>query len=111
MLRRTVDALALLAFPVSVFVAGWLYPRSDPVGGATGSDGPYALMIGIVLVGASVSTALAVVRRQLRRRGANGAERQAMGWLVTGWPLPLPRWRSRTGFVPPPENSTSPAGS
>ncbi len=109
-LRRSIDALALLAFPVSVVIAGWLYPRADPVTGAN-PDGRLALMIAIVLVGAAASVALAIVRRRLRRRDSNALEPEPMGWLVTGWPLPLPRWRSRTGFVRPPQRSASPAGS
>jgi hypothetical protein len=109
MLRRSIDALALAVFPASVLVAGWLYPRTDPVSG-TPPNGRTPWMVAIVVVGAVTSIVLAVVRRRLRIRG-RGAEPEAMGWLISGWPLPLPRWRSRTGFVRPPETtSTSPTG-
>jgi len=113
MLRRSIDALALLAFPASVFVAGWLHPRTDPVSGATAGGRP-ALLIAVLIAGAVVSIGLSFLRRRLRHSGRSGLEAEAMRWLITGWPLPLPRWRARTGFVRPPEvssaNAPGPAG-
>jgi hypothetical protein len=109
MVRRSIDALALAVFPASVLVAGWLYPHTDPVTGPP-PNGRTPWMVAIVVAGAVTSVVLAVARRRLRIRG-RGAEPEAMGWLISGWPLPLPRWRSRTGFVrPPAAPSASPTG-
>jgi hypothetical protein len=96
MSRRLIDAFALLAFPLSVYVAGWLLPRSDPLdGGITGA--PVALMIATIALGAATSVALAIAGRRIGRARPRHEEPETVRWLIMGWPLPMPKWRTRTG--------------
>ena len=91
MRRRTIDALAVLAFPASLFAVGWLQPAPfDPraIGGP-----PMLVDVAIALAGAIASLALAVIGRRMAA-GPNGSARVGpVGWLLAGWPLPFPRRR------------------
>jgi hypothetical protein len=92
MLRRTVDALAVLAFPVSVFMVGSLQP--SPL--EHGPTGPPRLLLDVAILaaGAVASLSLVVLSRRLAGR-ENGSDHapSAVGWLLAGWPLPFPRRR------------------
>ena len=89
--RRTIDALAVLAFPGSLFAIGWLQPSSfDP---RVPGGPPLLVDVVIALAGAAASLALAVIGRRMAA-GANGSSHSGpVTWLVAGWPLPFPRRR------------------
>ncbi len=106
MLRRLLDALALLAFPVSLYVAGCWLPRADPL--QRGADAPVALMVATVAFGAVISITLAIARRRMRIARPSHEAPETVRWLIMGWPLPMPKWRTRTApAASPPVSPTT----
>src|SRR5437667_11770178 len=93
MRRRIVEALAVLAFPISVFVVGWLQPA--PFGSGPNGSPPILADVAIVVAGAVASLALAALGHRLagREDGDHGPYPAPVGWLLAGWPLPFPRRR------------------
>jgi hypothetical protein len=98
MRRRLFGAGSILAVPVSLFVAGWLLPRPEPWIPQSGiSPWRMAAIAAVLAVGVAAALVLGRLgRRDTRRPGPATAEPEPVRLLVLGWPLPPPRWRTRT---------------
>jgi hypothetical protein len=94
---RLLGASWIIAFPIAGVIAGWLVPRHEPWASSAGvSAGRLAVIASVLAVGALASLILRVLHRRARTPSMPAEAPEPVRWLIMGWPLPLPKWRTRT---------------